>query len=329
MGSKRRTTTSTYRPPSWVEGGARQAVDLGRRIGSQQYTPYTGDRVAGLSTNEQMGIDLAARSSGAYQPYFDDARGLIERGTQQFGDADIQSYMNPYITAALDPTAREIREEGARALNQLDAQAASRGAFGGSRAALMRSEQLERTTQGISDLYARGMSDAYDRAVSIWGQERARDMMAGGQIMNLGQAVQQATSTDINTLMNTGMVDRSIQQAMADFDYQQFVEDRDWDMRNLGGLLSALQGTQGSYTTSTTQETRESGNALGQALGLAATIFGAVYNPAGAAAGMAGDIASGVGTDYSGGMGVLNVPPTSRVPMGDTAGVLTGTPTGG
>ena len=46
---KKETTTRTYTPPSWVEGGARQAVGLGRKIGSQEYTPYTGERVAPLS----------------------------------------------------------------------------------------------------------------------------------------------------------------------------------------------------------------------------------------------------------------------------------------
>ena len=95
--------------------------------------------------------------------------------------------------------------------------------------------------------------------------------------------------------MTTGATDRSIRQAMADFDYQQFTEGRDWDLRNLGGLLAALQGTQGSYSTTQTQTTEQKGSALGQALGIATTLIGAFYNPVGTAAGMAAGAGSGVG----------------------------------
>lgn len=320
MGGKKKTTqTQTYTPPKWVESGAKQALNLGQRIGSQQYTPYTGERVAGLSTNEQMGMELARKSSGAYQPYFDQAQDYIQRGTQSFTDADMQAYMNPYIKAALDPTARELRQEGARALQGIDSRSASIDAMGGSRGALMRSEALEKTNQSISDLYKTGMSDAFDRATQLWGADRAREMMAGGQIMQLGQAVQRANTADINTLMNTGAVDRSIQQALNDFDYQQFTENRDWDIRNLGGLLMALEGTKGSYSTTQTSTTEQKGDPLGQALGLAATVFGAIYNPAGTAAGLA----SGAAQDFSGGgIGGLNIPSVDQVAPGDTYNLL-------
>lgn len=284
MGSKKRKQTQTYTPAGYVEQGARQAIGLGQRIGRQQYQAYGGERVAGLSENEQAGIGLARTTAGASQPYYDQARSLAERGSQQFTDANMQAYMNPYIEAALDPAARQIREQGALRLNELDKNAAAMEAFGGSRAALMRTETQQNIDESIGDLYKRGLSDAYSQAVDIWGQERARDMVASGQLMNLGSAVGQANRADIGALMTTGATDRSIRQAVADFDYQQFTEERDWDIRNLGGLLTALQGTKGAYSTTQTTETEQKGDALGQAMGLAATIFGAIYNPAGTAA---------------------------------------------
>jgi hypothetical protein len=292
MGSKKKKTTQTYTPPSWVEGGARQAVGIGQRIASQGHTEYGGERTAGLSSNEQRGINMAASTAGAAQPYYQQGAALAERGTQQFEDADMSTYMNPYIKNALDPAAREIREEGARGAMALDARSSSMDAFGGSRAALMRSENREKTIQGVSDLYGKGMADAYKHGVSIWGDERSRDMMASGRFMELGNAVTNANRTDIASLMATGATDRSIQQAMADFDYQQFTEERDWDFRALGGLIGALEGTKGSYSTTQTTESKESGGELAQALGIAATLVGAFYGgPAGAAAG--GAIAGG------------------------------------
>lgn len=300
-GSKKKTQTQTYTPPSWVEGASRDAINIGSRIGSQEYEAYGGDRVAGLSGNERQGIDLASKSAGAFQPYARAAETMIGRGTQSFTDANLTGYMNPYIKSALDPAAREIAESGAREKNRLQSMQKSMKAFGGSRGALLEARANEDTEQAIGDLYKTGLSDAFDRAASLWGADRAREMQGAGQLMDLGMAVNNANKSDIQALMTTGATDRSIQQALKDFDYQQFREERDWDLRNLGGLLAAIQGTQGSYstTTKTTQETK--GNALGQVLGIAGTLIGAFYGgPAGAkAGGEVGGALGGGGDDFS------------------------------
>lgn len=277
MGSKKKKTTQTYQPPSWIEGASKQAVGIGQRIAGQEYTPYEGERVAALSENEQAGIDMARDTAGAAQPYYQQAGALVDRGTQQFTDTNIQDYMNPFIEGALDPAAREIREEGARGAMELDSRAASMDAFGGSRAALMRSENREKTIQGISDLYGRGYAQAYESAVNVWGDERARDLQGAGRLIETGTALTNANKQDISTLMTTGATDRSIQQAMADFDFSQYMEERDWDFRALGGLLASIEGTKGSYSTSTTSETKTSGGELGQAIGIVATVVGAMY----------------------------------------------------
>ena len=200
-------------------------------------------------------------------------------------DAERNRYMNPYIKGALDPAAREIREEGQREINRLEGQRASMDAFGGSRAALLRSEAREKTLQEVGDLYGEGYARAYESAVSIFGDERAREYQASGRLQDLGTSVQNAAQTDINTLMVTGATDRTIRQAMADFDYSQFIENRDWDFRSLGAVIAALEGTKGSYTTTQTTKSKESGGELGQAIGLAATLIGTFYGgPAGGAA---------------------------------------------
>jgi hypothetical protein len=234
---------------------------------------------------------MARGNVGAYSPYFKEGTDLIKKGAGSFTDADMTAYMNPYIKGALDPAAREIGEATARGAHALDSRASSMDAFGGSRAALMRGENKEKGYQAIGDLYKTGLSDAFDRATQLWGADKAREMQAGGQLISAGQAVQEAGNRDIDTLMRTGATDRAVSQAGADFDYQQFVENRDWDIRNLGALLMSLQGVQGSAPT--TQTTQTESDPMGTALGLAATIFGAIYNPVGTAVGVAGALADG------------------------------------
>ncbi len=294
-GKKKRKTTQTYRPAGYVEGGARQAVNLARQIGSQEYEAYGGPRVAQLSQNEQAGLDLARDSVGVGTPYYEESAGLARDATRSFTDAGVaEQYMSPYIESALDPTARRFREEGARQLNELRARGASTSAFGGSRAALMEAEAARGIREGVGDIYAEGMQRAYESAANLFGRERAMEMQASGRIQSLGDAYRSAATQDISNLMITGATDRNIQQAMMDFDYSQFVEGRDWNIRNLGALISGLQGVQGSTTTTQTSETEEKGGELAQALGLGATLLGAFYGgPASAMGGLAGKIGGG------------------------------------
>ena len=276
-GKSKKKTTSTYTPPAWVHNASKQAVEIGSRIGSTDYQEYGGERVAGLSENEQIGMKMARDNVGIGQPYFDKAENYAERGTQSWADSDQSKFINPYIKGALDPAGRELREEGARGQNALDAQATSMDAFGGSRAALAQSENREKTIQGLSDLYGKGYADAYNFGAQIFGDERARDMEAAGRFQTLGGAVIDQSQTDISTLMTTGATDRSIEQAMLDFDFQQFVTERDWDFRQLMGVVASLEGTKGSYSTTQTSETVVETDNTAEVVGAIAQVVSAAY----------------------------------------------------
>lgn len=276
-GKSKKKTTSTYTPPSWVEAGARQAVGIGRQIGSSQFREYEGERVAGLSENEQRGLALAGDMVGVADPYFGQAENYAQRGTESWTNADQSQYINPYIKGALDPAAREIREEGARREMDLESRAASMSAFGGSRAALAQSENRRATLEGIGDLYGEGYARAYESGMALFGEERARDMEAAGRFQQLGMAAQDAAVTDISTLMTTGATDRSVQQAMLDFDWQQYVEERDWGFRQLMGVVAALEGTKGSYTTVQTSKTEVKKDNTAEVVGAIAQIVAAAY----------------------------------------------------
>jgi len=277
VGSKKTKSKQTYTPPSWVEGASKQAVGIGQRIGRKQYEAYTGDRVAGLSENERMGVEMARDNVGIAQPYYDKAETYADRGATSWTDADQSRFINPYIKGALDPAAREIREEGARGAMALDARASSMDAFGGSRAALMRTGEREKTLQGVEDLYGKGYADAYKFGAEIFGDERARDLLAANRFQQLGSEVQDSSRMDISTLMTTGATDRGVQQAMLDFDWQQFIEERDWDWKQLMGVVSALEGTKGSYSTTQTGESKTSGGNAAAVIGGIAQVVAAAY----------------------------------------------------
>lgn len=276
MGSTTKKSKQTYTPPSWVEDASKDAIALGRKIGSREYTAYTGERIAGLSENERKGIALANTAAGGWQPYLDKASAALERAAVPFTGANIDAYMNPYIKGALDPAARELREQGALTMNNLRSTQSQRNAFGGARGALLEAEASKNLDQGISDLYAKGHAAAFEDAANRWAQDRDAAFRESSGYQIQANLFRDATTADIQALMQTGAVDRSIQQAMKDFDYQQFLEERNWDVTNLAGLLSAIQGTQGSYSTTTTTKEKTSGGGFSQVLGLVAMAAGAM-----------------------------------------------------
>lgn len=295
FGGGKQTSTQTYKPPSWVENTARGALSTAQRVSETPYQAYTGQRVAPLSQNEQAGIDLARRSAGGWMSDIDAARGYLQNSGQKFTDADIQSYMNPFIKGALDPAARELNEDTQRRVNTLQGQQKSRGAFGGGRATLMEQETVRGGQEALSDLYGRGYAQAFESGASRWAADRENDRVQAQSYLATAAQSAGLLGQDVANLISTGQIDRSVRQSMQDFDYQQFVEGRDWDVRNLSVLMSALQGIKGSFTEQQTTEKETESNPFGQLLGLAATAAGAYFSGGTSLLAGAGAAAAGTG----------------------------------
>jgi len=288
MSKKKKQTTET-KIPTWLEEGSKQAVQRGQEIADREYIPYEGERIAGMDPQEQRAYEMAGEGVGAYQPYLDRAEELTERGAQSFLDADMEAYMNPYVKGALDPAARELREETARQVGQRGQEAGMMGAFGGARQAIAESETRRGGTEAISDLYQKGYEKAFESGAAKFAEDRNVAARGAEQFRALSAQSQQQMTQDIQNLMSTGGLKRSLKQAGLDFDYQQFIEARDWDITNLQPLLAAV-GTV-PYGTTTTATSKSSG--LGNAIGVAAGAAGAV---------MSGGMSTAIG-GMMGGMG--------------------------
>lgn len=290
-------TTQKTKLPSYINQASEQAIGLGSQIGRQSYTPYTGQRVAGLSQNEQLGMERArtfGQQAGGFLEQAADAAGGFGG---RFTDADMDAYMNPYIKGALDPAARDISEWTQRRSNEVTGMARSADAWSPSRTALMQQGVEREHNRSLEDLYGRGRMEAFERGANRWEADQQRIGQEVSQYLQMAGVSAGLDAGAISQLMSTGAMDRNIRQAMADFDYQQFTEGRDWDVRNMQAILTALQGTQGSYDT--TQVSKESGSTLGQIVGLGATLAGAYMTGGGSL--FAGAALGGGGAALGGG----------------------------
>jgi len=275
MSKKKKTTTQERKIPAWLESGSQLAVSMGKKIAQRPYEAYTGQRFAELDPNEQRAMEMAATEGGVYRGDIERSRQLAEQGAQSFLDADIEAYMNPYIKSALEPAARELREEGMRARTAAGQEAAMAGAFGGSRAAILTSEASGKSLEAISDLYERGYASAFESAANRFEQDRVTARAASEQFLAIGERGQQMLSNEMNNLLVTGGLRRQLEQVGLDFDYGQFIEARDWDITNLQPLLAALSTVPYSETQTTTEET--SGGTFQAVLGAAATVAAAYF----------------------------------------------------
>lgn len=272
--SRTKKTTQKRELPSWLEEGSQQAVDTARRIADRPYTPYTDERIAGLSGAEQLAGQRAMTMGQDYQGDLTRARELTEQGAGSFIDADIGAYMNPYLEGALDPAARELREQIAREQQEIGGRAGMAGAFGGARHAILEDEGRRGGREAISDLYARGYHSAFESARDQFNRDRDAFARGAEQFRATGAQGQAQLTQDIQNLLTTGGLDRTLKQAGLDFDYQQFVENRDWDITNLQPLLATLSTVPHGEKQTTKQKKSTFDSILGVASVAASAFFG-------------------------------------------------------
>jgi len=181
----------------------------GNVTGVQEYTPYTGERIAGF-TPEQLkvqsetaglttpgGFGTAATGLGTGEAMGYGTAGLgltqafgytptaISGGT--FGAPEAAAYMSPYASNVTDIAVREARKQADLAKAAGMTGSIGRGTFGGARQALLQSEQERGAQQNIANIRAQGQQSSYENAQKMFEADQARRMKAA----ELGQQAQQ------------------------------------------------------------------------------------------------------------------------------------------
>ena len=206
-------------------------------ISQNPYQQYGGQRIAGFSPLQQqsfqniaglqpsaatgaaMGIagDVAQQAGqyGGYQPlqaqnFFQAPR--LERsristptvGTGSFAETGVAGqYMSPYMQNVVDIQQREAQRQADIARTQRGAQAASSGAFGGSRQAILEAEAARNLATQKGDIQAQGLQSAYQQAQQAYQTDAQRQLaaqqanqaaalQAQGMGLNQAQALNQA-----------------------------------------------------------------------------------------------------------------------------------------
>lgn len=269
------TTVTTPLLPGWVDQAQQIAAQNLLNVPIQPWK-YTNPLAAGLSPNEASGIQMADLTAGAWAPQFAQAVNKATRAALSLPETDLNAYMNPYIAEVLAPQIRQINQNFDKQRADLDMAAASRGAFGTSRNTLMEGLIEENRQRALSEAINKAYADAFNYATSTALQDRSGILNAAGTLGNMAQAYQNMLGQDIQQLMNTGAVARTVQDTL----YQRMYNDY---LNQIGYPLQALQ-TQASGLSSVFPRVAGSSNqtvATGPAPNMWSNLFGTLATGAG------------------------------------------------
>lgn len=228
---------------AWAGPYVTNMLGRAQAIADQPYQTYQGPMTAGesglqskvfqglgnLTFPGQLGQSFSAQ--GAYQLPTMTSTGVTG---QQVGPGGVAAqYMNPYLSAVLTPQLDELRRQSQITQMGTAGKLAQAGAFGGSRQAIMDAETQRNLLQEQNKAIGQGYANAYDRAMGQFNTEQ-------GQAKTLADMISQA-----------GQQQRGIEQEGITADYNEFLAQRDYPMKQTQYLQSMLQGLPISTVTNT------------------------------------------------------------------------------
>ena len=235
---------------------------------SGKQTSYDpGKAVAGFSDLEQQ----AQRGiSGLQMPgEYDAATMGTLGGMGSWNTEAANQYMSPYIEAAMAPQIREAMRTSQMQGMQQQAESVGRGAFGGSRDALMRAERERNLNMGLGDIRARGYQTAYEQGASQFNQDMARRMQGAGQLASIGGQRLNAQQGIYNAQAAMGAQQRQLEQQKINQAMQDYANAQQYPMMQLGFMSNMLRGL--PMQAVNTQQYTAQPNLLTQGIGAAGT----------------------------------------------------------
>lgn len=265
-GQPANTTQTTTTIPEYARPTTERMIGRAEALSKTPYQAYKGERLAEFTPLQQQSFAQAGQLGRAPQlEAASDIAGAV--GLQGLGAgqryagqatsaADMGRYMSPYTQMALEPQLREAARQSAMQGQLNQAQAVQRGAFGGSRTAIMEAERQRNLGQLQSDIYGRGMQTAFEQArqAQQFGAELGLrgTGIAGQTAATLGQLGQTQFGQDeaaMRAKAAAGTQQQQRSQAALDKAYQDFLSQRGYEREQLSFLSDILRGIPMSQTS--------------------------------------------------------------------------------
>jgi len=239
--------TSTLSP--WAGDYITNFLGQGAALANAPQQTYGGPLTAGASDLQQQGFaGMSEVAKGGFQP------NTFTSGT--FGTAQANQYMNPYLTAALQPQIDEARRQSQITQQQNAAKMTGAGGFGGSRQAIMDAETQRSLGANLANITGAGYNKAYDTAMGQFNAEQNR----GLDTQRATEASRQYSADyglkSLQDLMQAGATQRGIEGEGIAADKAQFEQQQAYPFNMVEFQRKLVEGLPtGASTTSVNQDT--------------------------------------------------------------------------
>lgn len=249
--------------------------------GQAPYNP-TVDEVIGSTKNRIAAFDplqeyafQEASNLGPSQ-YVGQGAGLIGlAGTGQYGTAEAQQYMNPYMQMVVDKQKQAARQDYQRQMPTLGASAYQAGAGRGTRSNLMQAEANRNLQNNLQNIQAKGLQDAWQQGQSQWSTDMNRMLQAG---TGLGQLGQTDFSQRLDANKNRALMGATRQQQLQNIlntGYEDYLANLRNQYSGLSWLADIYGGVPVTDSTRTMFSPTTRPNTAGTIAGLGAAAVGA------------------------------------------------------
>jgi hypothetical protein len=255
-GGQRSDTLSPYVAPYVT-----QMLGQGQALANAPMQTYKGPLTAGQSAlQNQQFSGLSEMAQTGYDP--------MDYQSQNFGTAQANQYMNPYLSASLAPQLSELQRQ-AQINNTMDAaKLTGAGAYGGGRQAVLMGEQNRNLLDKSNQLIGSGYNTAYSNAMSQFNADQARQAAAQQNTEASRQFSANQGIKTLDMLGQAGAAQRDIAQQGVSADQAQFKEQQLYPYQQLAFQQSLLGGLPISTATTTPNAMSDTGTILA-AMGLA------------------------------------------------------------
>ena len=256
-GTSTQSTLSEYAGPYVTS-----MLGKAQALSEQPYQVYQGPMTAGESALQSKyftGLGGLTFPTQLGQSFTSSTAPTLPTATGSAGSTTptgpAAQYMNPYLQAVLAPQLEELRRQVGITQQTQAGKAAQAGAFGGTRYGLMEAEGARNLLQEMNKTIGTGYANAYDKAMQQFNIEQ-------------GQA-----KTLADMMASAGAQQRGIEQEGITADYNEFLAQRDYPMKQLQFQQSMLQGL--PISTVSTSQAQQSG--IGQLASTAGSL-GTIYD---------------------------------------------------
>ena len=242
------TTRVATVPPElkpYVEEVVKDTQALYKQRMEEGYTPYAGDTLAGL-TSEQIASQEGLKSLvGTQVPFQQEALGIFREGAERFTPETAKEFMSPYQRAVIDQEKDQAQRQYERTKRpQFEADAVRAGGMSGlgSRAAIESAERDDLQARLLADIETKGLQAAYKDAQAQFTNQKARERTVGSDVATAGGNIFSAGVAEQGLLKGIGEEKQDLAQSSLDEAYLKYVQERQFPEQQLARYQSSIYG---------------------------------------------------------------------------------------